>query len=146
MKRKRPNTAEEKLYGFYRDEGLRTVDRRLEAFRKLTNLFCDELEIEIVPTVKLCNVSRQNDCIRRKGGVPCGGGCYHSSPSPIIYMREMWGGYDTLLHELFHHINSCNDTSAIWKIMNAWHRKTFRKRTGYGDTLRKHGIPMKKRR
>ena len=141
----RYDTAEGKLYGFYHDEANNTVNRRIKAFRKLTGLFCDQLGIEIVPDVNLCHVSKQNDCIRKKGGVPCGGGCYNSSPSPKIWIREMWGGYDTLLHELYHHVNACNDTKAINQIMNAWHQNKFKINRGYGELLRKHGISMKKR-
>ena len=139
----RYDTAEGKIYNFYW-EANKSVQNRIDAFRKLTNLFCDQLGIEIIPRIEMCDVARQNDCIRKKGGVPCGGGCYNSSPEPVIWIREMWGGFDTLLHELFHHINSCNDNKAIRQIMESWQRDQFRKTRGYGKLLRKHGIPMKK--
>lgn len=139
------DTAEGKLYGYYRDEAIKTVDSRLKAFRKLVAVFCDKLELTIIPNVHLCGVGRQNECITKKGGVPCGGGCYKSRPNPVIFIREMWGGYDTLLHELYHHVNACNDNKAIKEIMDSWHKQNFRVSRGYGKLLRKHGIPMKKR-
>lgn len=135
----------DKLHSYYL-EAWHATEKRREIFQNLINAFCLQLEIDIVPTVYLCDVRRQNDCIRKKNDVPCGGGCYHTSPTPRIFIRELWGGYDTLLHELYHHINVLNDPQAIKKIMNAWHTQAFMIKKGYGKLLKKAGIPTRRKR
>lgn len=107
----------------------------MKAFQKLVNVLSKQLRLPLSPEIILCDVSRQNECIRKKNEVPCSGGCYHAFPKPIIYLREMYGGYDTLLHELFHHVNNLNHNDAIWEIMNYWHRTAFKKKKGYGKLL-----------
>jgi len=139
------DSAQDKINNYYR-EAWRATEKRKEIFQNLISLFCFQLDVSIIPKVYLCDVDRQNDCIRKEHGVPCGGGCYKSNPNPKIFIRDVWGGYDTLLHELYHHIDDLNDSKPINKIMNGWHRQSFMIKKGYGKLLRKAGIPTKKMR
>ena len=103
----------------------------LVQYQKYINIICGLLHIK-PPEVRFCDSSRQGECIVRHNGKDlCGGACYNHAG--IIYLRNHYMTQDTILHEIFHHINQLN-TDVQEKIMWDWlyhqtaaHKMDFRK-------------------
>lgn len=150
MVKKSPERGSLKLWGYFQ-KAIDLSKQQEEILQNLITLFCFKLGISEIPVVRRCSLARQNNCIRSMGGVPCGGACYVYSPTntpqSTIFIRKINSStYDSLLHELYHHVNRLNDNDAIFRIMNAWHQRSFWVKKGYGRLFKEAGIPMRRRK
>lgn len=143
QKRRKNDPAEWKLFRWLAEANSKNNDR-IEVLQSIINVFCLKLDITKIPSIRFCDVYRQNECLGKNKKLKlCGGACYVGGEEPTIWIREQYISYDTLLHELFHFISDKNLYGPSVKIMYAWHHSAFGSKTNYLDLFKRAGIKIK---